>query len=169
MTAIARARYRARQYVRGLHPHLAPSEVALARNLLAPAEFVLFLRAEPRDRRHSMDLYRLLERSTPPPAPELLTAALLHDIGKGQLAGWHRVLYVIADALTPALARRLESPDGAQWRQALWRLRHHAHLSAAILREAGTNPRVIEIVESHTAVETADAEIAQFIRADDRV
>ena len=169
MTAIARARYRARQYVRGLHPHLAPSEVALARNLLTPAEFVLFLRAEPRDRRHSMDLYHLLERSAPTPVPELLTAALLHDIGKGQLAGWHRVLYVLLEALTPALTGRLASPHGTQWRQALWRLRHHAHLSAAILREVGSNPRVIQIVESHTAAETSDAEIAQFIRADDQV
>lgn len=160
---LARARYRVRQFTRGLRPHLSAHEVAEARGRLSEREFALFLNAQPRDRRHSMDLYRLLRQQGASDAA--LVAALVHDVGKGQIATWHRVAFV---ALGP-LARVVASNRGPGWRRALWRLREHARLGAEMLRRAGSSPRVVEIVEAHTDASSADAEIEAFIRADDSV
>ncbi|MGE3960942.1 MAG: HD domain-containing protein [Dehalococcoidia bacterium] len=161
--SLARARYRVRQFTRGLRPRLDAAEIAEARGRLSAAEFSLFLHAQARDRRHSMDLYRLLQQEGAP--QEMLVAALVHDVGKGQLATWHRVAFVL---LGPAVGI-LAGASGPRWRRALWRLRHHARLSAEMLRQAGSDPRVIEIVEAHTRPASRDPEIAAFIRADDSV
>lgn len=166
-TTLARARYRAYQFLHGLRPHLSASEVAEVRGRLSAEEFRLFLHAEPRDRRHSMDLYRLLQSEGAGDAA--LVAALVHDTGKGHLATWHRVAFVILNAAVPRLARRVER-EGEGWRGALWRLRHHARLGASLLETAGSDPRVTEIVRGHTGEPPADdEELARFIVADDRV
>src|SRR5690606_31187109 len=117
-------RYRVYQFVRGLRPFLAPHEIEEARSYLSPAEFTLFLHAEARDRRHSVDLFEAL-RSRGASTSELV-AALVHDVGKGRQRTWHRVAFVLIEALAPGLAPRVESETGAAWQRALWRLRHHA-------------------------------------------
>lgn len=168
----SRARYRVRQFLRGLRPALSADEIVEARRWLSAAEFALFLRAEPRDRRHSVDLYRLLADEGikgAPPSREVLAAALVHDVGKGALVVWDRVAFVLLDAASPRLVEWLAREDGARWRRALSRLRHHARLGATMLERAGSSPRVVEIVRSHTGPLRGDAEIDAFIRADDRV
>lgn len=170
--APSRLRYRVRQFTRGLRPHLAPSEVAEARGRLSPEEFRLFLHARPRDRRHSMDLYHLLRRAGAagqPASEEMLVAALLHDVGKGEIDTWHRIAFVVLNGVSPAFVSLLAAREGARWRRALWRLKHHAELSAEMLRRVGTAPRVIAIVAAHTQPDSDDREIAAFIRADDSV
>ncbi len=160
---LARARYRIRQFTRGLRPHLRADEIAEARGRLSELEFALFLNAQPRDRRHSMDLYRVLQRQGA--SDDALVAALVHDVGKGQIATWHRVAFVVLGPLNRVLA----SNSGARWRRALWRLREHAPLGAEMLRRAGSSRRVVAIVEAHTGRHSADPEIEAFIRADDSV
>jgi len=160
---LGRARYRIRQFTRGLRPHLSAREIAEARARLSPMEFALFLNAQPRDRRHSMDLYELLKRDGA--SEETLVAALVHDVGKGQIATWHRIAFVVLGPLGGLLASR----EGARWRRALWRLRHHAEIGAEMLRRAGSSARVVQVVEAHTGTHSSDAEIEAFIRADDSV
>jgi hypothetical protein len=169
MPTLHRAPYRVRQFVHGLRPHLSPAEAAEARSRLSETEFSLFLGAEPRDRRHSMDLFHLLRAEGA--SDDALVAALVHDVGKGRLAAWHRVAFVLLDAATPGLARRVEAERGAGWRRALWRLRNHAALGAELLAQAGSSARTVELVRAHTspAAEARDGEIARFVRADDRV
>lgn len=168
LAQLRRGRYRVRQFTRGLNPHLAPGEVAEVRGLLRPEEFRLFLHAEPRDRRHSLDLYRLLAAEGASPA--MLTAALLHDVGKGRVATWHRVAFVVLNGASPHLVSVAAAEIGAGWRRALWRLQHHAALGAQALEAVAVDARVVEIVRAHTGrPPTDDAEIARFIAADDRV
>lgn len=166
--AIARARYRVFQFTHGLRPFLAPHEVEAARARLSPAEFTLFLHAEARDRRHSFDLFEALRAEGADDAS--LTAALVHDVGKGPLRTWHRVAFVLLRALAPGLADRVAAERGAEWRQALWRLRHHAALGADLLKVAGSAPRVVELVHRHTDPPAPDdAALARFIALDDRL
>ncbi len=162
----SRAAYRVYQFVHGLRPALSAGEVAEVRSRLSEPEFALFLASEPRDRRHAMDLYRaLLEAGAD---DEVLTAALVHDVGKGRLRAWQRVVFVACGGL-PVVGRLIESPDGAEWRRGLSRLRHHARLGAALLVDAGSAPRVVELVGRHTDSPPADdAELARFIALDDR-
>lgn len=165
---LRRARYRAYQFLHGLRPALAPAEVEAARALLSPAEFVLFSGAEARDRRHSVDLCVALRAAGAGEAEQV--AALVHDVGKGPLHAWHRVAFVLLDAAAPRLTRRLEAPEGAGWRNALWRLRHHARLGAERLEAAGSDPRVIALVRRHTeAPPSDDPALARFIAFDDRL
>ena len=165
---IARARYRVRQFTHGIRPFLAPHEVEAARAHLSPAEFALFLHAEARDRRHSLDLFEALRVRGAGEAE--LVAALLHDVGKGPLRTWHRVAFVLLSAASLALARRVEAERGASWRQALWRLRHHAALGAARLEAVGSAPRVVELVRRHTEPPPGDDEaLARFIALDDQL
>ena len=166
--AAGRARYRVRQFARGLRPSLSPAEIEVARVRLSPAEFALFLDAEARDRRHSFDLFVALQSAG---VGELdLVAALVHDVGKGRLRPWQRIAFVLLSAAVPRLGRRLEVEHGASWRQALWRLRHHARLGAARLEAAGSDARVMELVRRHTeAPPSDDPALARFIEADDHL
>lgn len=168
LRALARARYRVYQFTHGLRPFLAPREIEAVRARLSPAEFVLFLHAEARDQRHSFDLFEALRAEGADEAS--LTAALVHDVGKGPLRTWHRVAFVLLRALAPALEDRLAAERGSAWRQALWRLRHHAALGAGLLQAAGSAPRVVELVRRHTgAPPPDDAALARFIALDDRL
>lgn len=134
---------------------------------LVPAELALFLAAEPRDHRHSVDLFEALRAADATEAE--LVAALVHDVGKGRLRAWHRVAFVVLGALAPHLGRAIEVDRGASWRRALWRLRHHARLGAALLAAAGSEARVVELVARHTdAPPEDDAVLARFIEFDDR-
>ncbi len=165
---LRRAAYRVRQFTRGLRPFLAPAEIEAARAHLSAAECALFLAAEGRDRRHSVALFEALRGAGAGEAE--LVAALLHDVGKGPLRTWHRVAFVILDAALLRLGARLEAERGAPWRRALWRLRHHARLGAALLAAAGSEARVIALVARHTEPPPADDPVlARFIAFDDRL
>ncbi len=179
-SALRRARYRVGQFTRGLRPTLTPAEVEAVRAYLSPAERALFLAADARDRRHSVDLFEAL-RAAGATEPELV-AALVHDVGKGPLRTWHRVAFVLLAAAAPRLERALEADGGADgrggsdggggagWRGALWRLRHHARLGAALLEAAGSAPRVVQLVAGHTGAPRADdPALERFIRLDDRL
>ncbi len=166
-SVLGRARYRAWQFTHGLRPFLAPREIEEARAHLSPAEFALFLDADARDRRHSVDLFEALRDAGV--GESELAAALVHDVGKGRLRTWHRVAFVLL-RVTPLLAGRLEVEHGAPWQRALWRLRHHARLGAERLEAAGSEARVVELVRRHTDAPPADDEaLARFIEFDDRL
>ncbi|MBM4410157.1 MAG: HD domain-containing protein [Chloroflexi bacterium] len=164
---LTRARYRARQYTKGLAARVRPEEVATVRGLLSPAEFALFLAMQRRDQRHSLDLFHAL--SAEGASRDSLVAALLHDVGKDELRDWQRVAFVLLEAVRPGLGRRLEVESGPPWLAGLWRLRHHARLGAERLAAAGCAPRVVELVAGHTSPPPADdAELARFIEWDSR-
>jgi hypothetical protein len=170
VSGCARALYRARQFLAGFRGWLEPREIVEVRSLLAPAGFDLFVRMQGRDQKHSFRVLRWLQRSAVERGtvvPEtLVQAALLHDVGKGRLATWHRVAFVLLNAAAPRLAPRIERAEGAGWRNALWRLRHHARLGAQRLAAAGVAPRVVELVARHTGEFAGDDELAWLIEAD---
>ncbi len=164
---LRRAGYRIRQFTRGLRPTLTPHEVREARARLTDRELALFLGAEARDRRHAFDLFgELLEVDA---SEAELVAALLHDVGKGPLRAWHRVAFVLLNAVAPVLAQWLERERGTSWQRALWRLRHHARLGAERLEAAGSAPRVVALVRGHTGPPPEnDPALTRFIAFDDR-
>lgn len=173
---LGRVRYRVRQFLRGFRGRLSDEEIVAVRSLLSERELSLFAEMDRRDQRHSVDLLRYLERpSSEPPSGDLRRAALLHDVGKGRLAVWVRVLFVLANAVSERLARRFEREGAPGLRGAFWRIRYHASLGAIRLTALGVEQRVVELVRYHTAEERRvlprqlvnDAELARLIEADE--
>ncbi len=166
------ALYRARQFFAGFRGWLEPAQIGEVRDTLSPQELDLFVRMQGRDQKHSFRVLRRLQRSAVERGRrlphELAVAALLHDVGKGRLATWHRVAFVLLNAASPRLAARLERRDAPGWRNALWRLRHHARLGAERLAAAGVAPRIVDLVAGHTGDPGDDAELAWLIEADSR-
>lgn len=109
-----------------------------------------FLRMTHRDQRHALRVSRRLRAELGDGASELLLkAALLHDVGKAEapLGIPGRSLVVLAGALR--VAGRLERLPGLGTR--VRRYRQHPALGAELLRQAGADPALIEIVAEHQA------------------
>lgn len=146
--AAARALYRSRQFFGSVRPRIDADLRAEAFRLLREPERRLFATMTLRDQQHCLDVYRRL-RQQGHDDPDLLAAALLHDVGKGRIALWHRVAYVLLEARVPALLRRLAVPgEGQGWRQALYRCRHHPELGAELAREAGSSDQVVALIRA---------------------
>ena len=161
---------RVRKTLRGFWPSLSAAEAGDVRALLSARELALFLGMEARDRRHSADVMRWLRERTQP-SEALLAAALLHDVAKGPLRLGERIAFSLLAARSPALVDRLARERGPRWRRAFWTLRHHARLGAALLVDAGTRPRVVELVARHSrrgdgVPSEADGELSWLMAAD---
>lgn len=148
MEAFDRAVYRSRQLFGSLRPRIDIRARDHAYALLSDGERALFESMMARDQQHGLDVYSRL-RGQGHAARDLLVAALLHDVGKGRIALWHRAAYVLLDAGAPGLVERLATPsDASGWRPALYRCRHHAELGARLAADAGSSARVVELIRS---------------------
>ncbi len=146
MRAAVRAAYRGRQFFGALRPRIDAGLRAEALGPLREPERQLFESMTRRDQQHCLEVYRRL-RTQGHDDHELLTAALLHDVGKGRVALWHRVAYVLLEAGATGLLARLAAPgEGQGWRQALYRCRHHPKLGAELARRAGSSASVVALI-----------------------
>ena len=154
MRVANRALYRSRQFFGAVRPRIDAELQTEAFRLLSEPERRLFETMTTRDRQHCLAVYARLRGQGD---HDLLTAALLHDAGKGQIAIWHRVAYVLLEAASPALLRRLAKPgDGPGWRQALDRCHRHPELGAQLAEEAGSPGIAVALIREdseHTSKE----------------
>jgi len=141
----------------------SPDDYALAREWLSPTLLALFERQHPRDIVHAASTARwLLSRGHRD--PELLAAALLHDVGKGQQRRRDRVAVVVAEWVHLG---RLASPSSRfEMRRAAHRTAVHNRIGAERLRHAGAPARVVELVHRHHAKAGDDGMLALLQQAD---
>jgi putative nucleotidyltransferase with HDIG domain len=136
----------------------------LGRTWLAPSLFELFAAQHPRDVVHSANTARwLLDRGHDD--TELIAAALLHDIGKGQQRPMDRSIYVLANHahVVRALAAR---SSRFELRRAVERTLTHSETGAARLTEAGAPQRVIDLTARHHGPAGEDRVLALLQQAD---
>ena len=168
MRATTRALYRTRQFFGSLRPRVDDEVRGEAFGLLNEGERALFLSMTPRDQQHCLDVYRRL-RGQGQWDDALFVAALLHDVGKGEIALWHRVAYVLLENGAPGLLRRMASSGaGRGWRQAFYRCLHHPRLGAELAREAGCSEQVTTLIGTSDA-DAADERLLALHAADDAV
>ena len=99
--------YRARQFWFALKAAPSGEDLDRTRQVLPPLLMDLFSSMQSGEQVHSLKVFhRLLKNKET--SPELLAAALLHDVGKCQhpLRLWERVQVVPGQALFPNLVRR---------------------------------------------------------------
>ena len=110
--------YRLQQGLRALGAWLRPVDDALAARYLPPPLHALYCRMRRHERLHSLRVLRdlLADGHT---QPDLLAAALLHDVGKTRypFSLPEKVLVVLVKAAAPRLYRRWGSSVSEGWRR----------------------------------------------------
>ena len=139
-------------------------DISFARDRLGAPLFDLFETQHPRDMVHGVNTARwLVARGYD--NPDLLAAALLHDIGKGDQRRLDRVAYVVSEWLN------IERVAGSHHsrlrvRRAMARSRDHSEAGAQMLREAGAGGVVIDLTLKHHSEAGGDAMLALLQAAD---
>jgi hypothetical protein len=165
---LSNAVYRGRQFISSLRPRVNEAERDEAFALLSPSERTLFESMTVRDQQHCLNVYRRL-RDEGRTDRDLLGASLLHDAGKGRIALWHRVAFVVLEAGAPGLLQRLVRPGGgASWREALYRCLHHSELGAEAARRAGSSERTVALIREDAGAASPELLLA-LKGADDSV
>jgi hypothetical protein len=173
-------RYRVGQLLRALTARIPDDEVEQAMRVLTPEAQRLFRRQAMQDQRHALAVYRTLYQAGHTD-PELLAAALLHDVGKStiRLSVWQRAIIVLLDRFAPRLLARLSQgePQGDAlgrregWRYAFVVHARHPEIGARWAREAGCSPRTVAIIRRHqdrlTSCETEDDQLLAVLQAAD--
>ncbi len=134
---------KARQLGRHLVARVSASERDELAAWLRPAELELYDAMHVADRRHGLDVARVLRRGGVRDR-NVLAAAVLHDCAKGDTGPLPRVAWSLGEAYGPwvwAIARRVPG-----WDAALTRLETHAEASARLVESAGLPPFAVELV-----------------------
>ncbi|MGI8927006.1 MAG: hypothetical protein ACR2HN_10220 [Tepidiformaceae bacterium] len=142
----------------------AAADFALAREHLAPPLEALFAAQHPRDICHAAATARwLLARGYRD--SDLLAAALLHDIGKGEQRRFDRCAYVLASCLRMA-SRMGAAASRFEVRRAIARSVTHAAAGANLLAVAGAPALIIDLTLRHHCAADGDDMLARLREAD---
>jgi hypothetical protein len=156
MSRLARLAYRSRQFWLALTTR--PGTVATDRlsPYLSPTQLTLFRRLQPSEQAHAYIVLRRLQDAGQID-PDLLAAALLHDIGKiiAPLTIWDRVLIVLVGRYLPGLAVRWSEGRPRGLRRPFIVAARHPDWGADLAAEAGASPRVQELIRRHQATDPA--------------
>jgi len=163
---LARALYRSRQFFRSAGPSLTEEERTEVTQRLNAEQQRLLYAMTARDQRHCLDVFHSL-RHDGHDDPELLAAALLHDVGKGPVRLWQRVAYVLIHAVSPRLLRRLASDEGSGWRRSLASFSEHSQRGAALVEATGASSAVVTMVRLHSGDGSDDDPRVAILRAAD--
>jgi len=142
--------YRLKQF--GLATFSRPSVIQLqmARQLLSAPEYELFQQLQPSEQAHSLRVCSDLQAGGNT-HPDLLRAALLHDIGKIRypLRLWERVWIVLGGALFPKVSAGWAGGKQTFWRRPFTAKHRHAAWGAEIVEEIGSSPLTVRLIRRH--------------------
>ncbi|MCB0250132.1 MAG: hypothetical protein KDI07_16275 [Anaerolineae bacterium] len=151
--------YRVRQFLASLRPVITAEEWHTVAGWLTPSAGQLFERMSPRDQRHSLNVAETLVAGGYD-QPDLLAAALLHDVAKSVQPGKrlrlrHRVVIVLLNAANPQWVKRLAGENPGSWRYPFYVYLNHPAMGAVLVEEAGCSPLTTELVRRHQVKLTA--------------
>ena len=176
-----RIAYRLRQFWSAVQAVPDPADLELAKTYLNAAQTNLFLSMQVSEQAHSLQVFKQLYNhaqivpgdvslASSAQQPDLLVAALLHDVGKSRhpLHLWERVIVVLAKAVAPERSRRwgggqaadsagLDIPPGVSaWRRPFVIAEQHPRWGAEMAAAAGVSQITASLISRHQQKSTAE-------------
>ena len=157
---IKRVLYRVRQFLLAITSRVTASDRAFIGKYLTIPEAALFYELPRDEQRHSIVVAKKMLSVVRSPSADveeraLAKVGLLHDIGKSaiRLGILDRALLVLLKNFAPSLYGRFALAGSREGTFGFFRKVHvhkeHARLSGILLRAAGTEERVVKLVELH--------------------
>ena len=144
---------------------------AILASTLTPPQAAAFRALPVHDQAHLCAVYRFL-RDRGVDDREVLTAGLLHDLGKVSAAGQvrlvDRAVRVVLARLVPGLLRRWARVPAAGWRLGLALAVHHPALGAERAAALGASPRVCWLIAHHEDAGAVDDRDLRLLAVADR-
>jgi hypothetical protein len=170
--SFSRIRYRVTQFFQTLRDTFRPLDASVdvpyVRNRLSPPLQALFRRLPRAEQHHGITVARALEDQGYDD-PDLLTAALLHDVGKLKHPPrlWERVIVVLGEHYVPERAERWSKGKPRGLRRGFVVRRRHPAWGAALVEGAGGAARAVALIRNHHAPPGQDEELAALQAVDD--
>lgn len=144
--------YRFWQFWQSLKNTPPPDALARAQGILNPSELDLFQQLPVQDINHSLRVMQTLE-SEGETDPDLLKAALLHDIGKTlhPLKRWERVFAVLLEGIFPGAAAAWGQQEPQGIHRPLVVIHQHPIWGSDLAQKAGSSQQVIWLILHHEA------------------
>ncbi|MGA9533489.1 MAG: HD domain-containing protein [Anaerolineales bacterium] len=145
-----RPAYRVWQMVANLTARPTAADWQNAARYLSPQQELMFRNLSAADQAHSLRVMHTL-LAADEQDPDLLAAALLHDVGKAKFRQrpWERAAAVVFGWLAPEWAARWGRGRPIGWRRPFVVARQHPLWGASALEQVGSSRRLIWLVRHH--------------------
>jgi hypothetical protein len=142
--------YRVWQFWQSLKRSPRDHDWDVTSKILSSEELDLIKQLPAADQNHSLRVFHSL-LSQGEEDPDLLKAALLHDLGKIRypLRRWERVLVVLLTGIFPQRVKGWGEGKPVGLRRPLVVIRQHPHWGAELAQAAGSNPRTVWLIRNH--------------------
>ncbi|MEJ2758895.1 MAG: HD domain-containing protein [Anaerolineales bacterium] len=143
--------YRFRQFARAYTDAPDPQALSRAEQFLSPDLFALFSQMLLFEQAHSLRVFEGI-RETDYTQADLLTAALLHDVGKARapLRPWQRAIAVLLKKFMPAAYQRIgEAASLKAWNAGVVVAAQHARWGAEMAAQAGASTLAVKLILHH--------------------
>jgi hypothetical protein len=143
--------YRIQQFFRALNVSTSKIDFQGLDSILSSDQIELFQQMHPFDQEHCYRVYERLIRDGND-HPDLLVAALLHDVGKSKVRIWiwERVIIVIGNPFIKSFWVRFNKNHKCSWFSKLFMVSEfHPDWGAEKAEEAGASPLVVDLIRRH--------------------
>lgn len=127
-----------------------PSDLGWVRSQLSGGEWLLFERMNDPDQRHAVEVARAVVRELPDAGPEVVAAAVLHDVGKVE-SGFGTAARVFATLFWAIVPDRTADRwiDARLPLRSLAQYRRHPEIGEHLLLDAGAHPVTAQWAADH--------------------
>ena len=148
--ALPRWAYRAYQFGFAILAKPEPDALERARELLTGNQFALLAALQPHEQAHALTVLSRLEAQGET-HPDLLVAALLHDVGKAcyPLTVWERALAVLGNKFLPRRTHAWGQGEAEGWRTPFVVFERHPAWSAQMAAQNGVSPLAVALIRRH--------------------
>jgi putative nucleotidyltransferase with HDIG domain len=164
-------RKRVRQGLRSFRPTMPEDTDSIVQATLTGQQFAAFRALPAFDQAHLVRVVLWLRRHGVTDS-DLLTAGLLHDIGKShngaRVSTIDRSARVVLRRFSPRMMEWLAREPAPGWRKGFALAVHHPSIGAEMAADLGCNERVCWLIANHetSGIESRDPDLALLIRAD---